>query len=99
MLCAERLPVQSARDAESVTVISAKNAGSPSNRAVSGRIPAAQAGQCRGAVATGDPEPSPIWKQPVYQKSVGRWQHYAPHFEPILDKLAPFVKEFGYASE
>jgi tetratricopeptide (TPR) repeat protein len=34
--------------------------------------------------------------QPVYHKSVGRWQHYAPHFEPILETLQPFVKEFGY---
>jgi hypothetical protein len=43
---------------------------------------------------------SPTYKdvtQPVYHKSVGRWQHYARHFEPVLDKLAPFVKEFGYA--
>jgi tetratricopeptide (TPR) repeat protein len=34
--------------------------------------------------------------QPVYQKSVGRWQHYAAHLEPILKTLEPFVKEFGY---
>jgi tetratricopeptide (TPR) repeat protein len=34
--------------------------------------------------------------QPVYRKSVGRWQHYAQHFEPMLETLAPFVKEFGY---
>jgi tetratricopeptide (TPR) repeat protein len=35
--------------------------------------------------------------QPVYHKSIGRWQHYAEHFEPILKTLEPFVKEFGYA--
>jgi tetratricopeptide (TPR) repeat protein len=34
--------------------------------------------------------------QPVHQKSVGRWQHYAAHVEPILKTLEPFVKEFGY---
>jgi tetratricopeptide (TPR) repeat protein len=42
---------------------------------------------------------SPTYKdvtQPVYHKSVGRWQHYAKHFEPILEKLQPLVKEFGY---
>jgi hypothetical protein len=45
---------------------------------------------------------SPTYKdvtQPVYHKSVGRWQHYAKHFEPILETLQPFIKEFGYASE
>ena len=42
---------------------------------------------------------SPTYKdvtQPVYQRSVGRWQNYVKHFEPILEKLQPFVKEFGY---
>jgi tetratricopeptide (TPR) repeat protein len=42
---------------------------------------------------------SPTYKdvtQPVYQRSVGRWQHYARHFEPVLETLAPYVKEFGY---
>jgi len=34
--------------------------------------------------------------QPVYHKSIGRWKHYERHFEPILEKLAPFIKEFGY---
>jgi tetratricopeptide (TPR) repeat protein len=34
--------------------------------------------------------------QPVYQRSVGRWQHYAKHLEPVLETLQPFVKEFGY---
>jgi Flp pilus assembly protein TadD len=35
--------------------------------------------------------------QPVYHKSIGRWQHYARHFEPILPTLEPFIQEFGYA--
>ena len=42
---------------------------------------------------------SPTYKdvtQPVYNRSVGRWQHYAKHLEPILETLEPFIKEFGY---
>jgi tetratricopeptide (TPR) repeat protein len=35
--------------------------------------------------------------QPVYHKSIGRWQHYARHFEPILETLEPYIKEFGYS--
>jgi tetratricopeptide (TPR) repeat protein len=45
---------------------------------------------------------SPTYKdvtQPVYHKSVGRWRNYARHFEPVLDKLQPFIKEFGYATD
>ena len=34
--------------------------------------------------------------QPVYSRSVGRWRNYAKHLEPILDKLEPFIREFGY---
>jgi hypothetical protein len=43
---------------------------------------------------------SPTYKdvtQPVYHKSVGRWQHYGRHLEPVLKTLEPYVKEFGYA--
>jgi len=36
--------------------------------------------------------------KPVYQKSIGRWQNYARHLEPAMEKLAPFIKEFGYES-
>ena len=42
---------------------------------------------------------SPTYKdvtKPVYSGSIGRWQHYASQLEPILDKLQPFVTEFGY---
>jgi tetratricopeptide (TPR) repeat protein len=45
---------------------------------------------------------SPTYKdvtQPVYHKSVGRWQHYARHFDPVLPTLKPFLKEFGYAQK
>lgn len=34
--------------------------------------------------------------RPVYQKSVGRWQNYARHLDAVMEKLAAFVKEFGY---
>jgi tetratricopeptide (TPR) repeat protein len=42
---------------------------------------------------------SPTYKdvtQPVYAKSVGRWQNYAKYLEPVIDKLRPFLVEFGY---
>jgi hypothetical protein len=34
--------------------------------------------------------------RPVYRASVGRWQNYARHFEPVMEKLKPFIAEFGY---
>jgi tetratricopeptide (TPR) repeat protein len=34
--------------------------------------------------------------KPVYKGAVGRWRHYQKHLEPHLEKLAPFVKAFGY---
>jgi tetratricopeptide (TPR) repeat protein len=34
--------------------------------------------------------------QPVYKRAVGRWRHYQKHLEPHLEKLAPFIKAFGY---
>lgn len=42
---------------------------------------------------------SPTYKdvaQPIYQRSVGRWQNYAKHLEPVLETLQPFIKEFRY---
>jgi hypothetical protein len=42
---------------------------------------------------------SPTYKdvtQPVYARSVGRWQHYAKYLEPVSEKLQPFLAEFGY---
>ncbi len=44
---------------------------------------------------------SPTYKdvtQPVYQRSVGRWQHYAQFIEPVMEKLRPFMTEFGYST-
>jgi hypothetical protein len=35
-------------------------------------------------------------KEPLYSRSIGRWQHYAQYFEPCLPQLRPFVEAFGY---
>lgn len=34
--------------------------------------------------------------RPVYSASISKWQNYAKYFEPELDKLKPFITEFGY---
>src|SRR6185437_7359870 len=34
--------------------------------------------------------------QPISKRAMGRWQKYQKYFEPHLDKLAPFLKAFGY---
>ncbi len=34
--------------------------------------------------------------QPVYTSAVDRWRKYEGHLEPIIEKLKPFVKQFGY---
>jgi tetratricopeptide (TPR) repeat protein len=34
--------------------------------------------------------------QPIYTRSVGRWQNYREHLEPILPVLAPWIEKFGY---
>lgn len=34
--------------------------------------------------------------QPIYTRSVGRWQNYRKQLEPILPVLAPWVEKFGY---
>jgi len=34
--------------------------------------------------------------QPVYKRAVGRWRHYQKYLEPYLEKLAPFVRAWGY---
>jgi tetratricopeptide (TPR) repeat protein len=42
---------------------------------------------------------SPTYKdvtKPVYSHSLGRWQHYAAHLEPVLSHLKPFLEAFGY---
>ena len=35
-------------------------------------------------------------RKPVSKGAVGRWRHYQKYLEPHLEKLAPFVKAFGY---
>jgi hypothetical protein len=35
--------------------------------------------------------------KPLYTTSVGRWKHYSRHLEPVLSKLEPFVRAFGYS--
>jgi hypothetical protein len=35
-------------------------------------------------------------REPLYTRAVGRWRHYEKHLAPYLDRLAPFVRAFGY---
>ncbi len=35
--------------------------------------------------------------QPIYTRAIGRWRNYERLLDPILEKLDPFVREFGYA--
>jgi len=34
--------------------------------------------------------------RPISQGAVGRWKNYEKHLQPVLDKLAPFARAFGY---
>jgi Flp pilus assembly protein TadD len=34
--------------------------------------------------------------EPIYHRAVGRWRAYRQHLEPVLDRLAPFARAFGY---
>jgi hypothetical protein len=34
--------------------------------------------------------------QPLYTRAVGRWKNYERLLEPVFEKLAPIVREFGY---
>ena len=34
--------------------------------------------------------------QPLYTRSIGRWQHYSRQLEPCLSVLQPWVTRFGY---
>jgi tetratricopeptide (TPR) repeat protein len=36
--------------------------------------------------------------EPIYQRSVGRWQHYRRHLEPIMPILQPWIEKFDYTS-
>lgn len=35
--------------------------------------------------------------EPIYKRSIGRWQRYERHLEPILPVLKPWAEKFGYA--
>ena len=35
--------------------------------------------------------------QPLNDRSVGRWKHYARHLAPYMDAIAPVVRALGYA--
>jgi Flp pilus assembly protein TadD len=35
--------------------------------------------------------------EPIYRRSVGRWEHYREHMAPVLPVLSPWVQEFGYS--
>ena len=35
--------------------------------------------------------------KPVYKTSMGRWRNYQKYFEQHFEKLAPFLKAFGYS--
>ena len=34
--------------------------------------------------------------QPLYTTAAGRWQHYRDQLAPVMDRLAPWIAEFGY---
>ena len=34
--------------------------------------------------------------QPVYRRAVGRWERYADRLAPVRQRLAPYVRAFGY---
>ena len=34
--------------------------------------------------------------EPIYRRSVGRWERYRKHLEPILPVLSPWAEKFGY---
>jgi tetratricopeptide (TPR) repeat protein len=35
--------------------------------------------------------------KPIYTSSIGRWRHYEAQLAPCLERLQPYVQEFGYA--
>lgn len=34
--------------------------------------------------------------EPIYRRSIGRWEKYRSHLEPVLPVLAPWAEKFGY---
>lgn len=37
--------------------------------------------------------------EPIYTRARGRWHRYRAHLEPFMERLAPFIDEFGYRDE
>ena len=37
--------------------------------------------------------------KPIYQHARGRWQRYQKHLDPFLERLAPYIEEFGYGDQ
>jgi hypothetical protein len=35
--------------------------------------------------------------EPIYRRSVGRWEKYRKHLEPVLPVLKPWAEKFGYS--
>jgi len=35
--------------------------------------------------------------KPVHDRAIGRWRNYAAALEPLLPRLAAYIKAFGYA--
>ena len=35
--------------------------------------------------------------EPLYRRSVGRWQRYRKHLEPVIPVLRPWAEKFGYS--
>lgn len=35
--------------------------------------------------------------EPIYRRSVGRWERYRTHLEPVLPVLRPWAEKFGYS--
>ncbi len=38
-------------------------------------------------------------REPIHQRAVSRWKNYARYFEPLQEKLRPFVEAFGYVED
>ncbi len=35
--------------------------------------------------------------KPVHKRAIGRWEHYAEALGPVMERLGPYCKTFGYA--
>jgi hypothetical protein len=64
--------------------------GLPSHEAM---LDPGQAARARGFIST--PSYSQV-VQPVTNRAVGRWQHYATHFSRVLPQLTPWLQRWDY---